>query len=195
MTEMSIGPTWKITTVVIYGLAAAVGITVTVGSFDRGLDISLVVWTFGMIAAVFACLLAVLAAAAFLRRDDDRSDMHSFLGTVLFLVSAPATTGGGGILAAGLTLAAWMTSRVIRSRHRRAWRDDFVERREFLSGLRRRDPREVEGGAFIAAPAIDKDSPPPEPIPQTDGEYAATRSELKKRAREMDQDPWGQPPP
>lgn len=185
---------WKAATIVFYGLAAATGMVVTVRSFDRSLDVSLVVWTFGMIAAAFACAMAVVAAAAFIRRDDDHSDMQSFLATVLFLVSAPVTTGGGGILAAGLTLAAWMTSRMIRSHHRRTWRDDFLARREFLSGLRRSDPREADGGAFVAAPLIDDESESTEPIPQTDGQYATTRWELKKRAREIDQDPWGQPP-
>lgn len=188
------GTGWKGATIALYSLAATGGLIATVRSFDRDLDVSLVLWTFGMIAGFFACGLAVIAAAAFLRRDDDHADLQSFLGVVMFLVSAPVTTGSGGLIAAGLTLAAWMASRFLRSQHRRAWRDDFVERREFLSSLRRRDPREADGISFVPKPLLDSESEPRAEVRGADGDYATTRWELKRRAREVDQDPWGQPP-
>lgn len=183
---------WQGATILLYVMAAGVGLVATLRSFDRSLDVALVVWTFGMIAGFFACVLTVTAALSFVRRDDDRVDLQSFVGVLLFLVSIPVTTGGWGGAAAASLFVAWIGGRMLRLWHRRQWRAEFVERREVLHRLGKSDPR-----ADPAARRLLGGEPSPGDatgsVPGADGGYATTRSELKRRAREIDQDPWSIP--
>lgn len=185
---------WQVATVVLYGLAAGVGLVATIRSFDRGLDVVLIAWTFGMIAGFFAVVLAVMGLVAFIRHEDDRSDLRSFVGVILFLLSSIVTTGLSGVIASGLLLVAWLVGRSVGHRYRQAWRQEFTDRQDFFRRLGKGDPRDDrESERFLGLPrAVDASSEDSEPASKD--AYAVTRSELKKRAREFDQDPWQAPP-
>lgn len=193
---MSLSPKapWRAATLLLYGLSAGLGLVATIGSFDRGLDIALIVWTFGMIAGFAATAMAVMAAFAFTRQDDDGTDLRSFVGVVMFLVSSPATTGGSGVMAAVVLSVAWLMGRLVRRWHRREWRAEFIGRRAMLHRLGKRDPRtDPEAVRYLAEDDARGDVAAPST--GADAGYAVTRGELKRRAREIDQDPWRGPQP
>lgn len=185
---------WRALTLLLYAAGSALGLAAVIRSFDRELDVGLVVWTFGMIAGVFGLAMAVLALAAIGRRDDDRADIRSVTGVALLAVSGPVTTGWLGAAAAALLFAGWLVWRFERRRRHTAWRDEFAERQAFLRSLGKRDPREDPDGArFLGGTGVTGAGPEVESAPSSDG-YATTRRELKERAREIDSDPWRQPP-
>ena len=188
------GGRWRDGAVVLFVGAGVLGAIATVASFDRELDIVLIPWILSMSASFIGIGLTALAILSLVQSEYDRLDFHSFAAALLLLVGAPLTTGWSGVAAAALVVTGWTLARTGVRRHRNAWRDGFVERREFLSSLRRADPRDADARRFVADPEIHPGLEDESPIPPTDGDYAATRGELKKRAREIDQDPWGQPP-